>query len=55
MKDADHYHFGPLEYGTIRCILILENYVCPLIGFNSNSDDVRFFFKETLDFSQNLS
>ena len=56
MKDADHHHLGPLKYGTIRYILILESYTCPLIGFNSKADDVRFFYvKETLDFSQNLS
>ena len=46
MKDADHHHLEPLEYVTTKYILILENYVCPLIGFNSKADDVLFFLKK---------
>ena len=54
MKDANHHHLGPLEYGTIRYILILKSYVCLLIGLNSKTDDVRIFLKRNFRFWSQL-
>ena len=54
MKDANHHHLGPLEYGTIRYILILKSYVCLLIGLNSKTDDVRIFLKRDFRFWSQL-
>ena len=54
MKDANHHQLGPLEYGTIRYILILKSYVCLLIGLNSKTDDVRIFLKRDFRFWSQL-
>ena len=54
MKDANHHHLGPLEYGTIRYILILESYVCLPIGLNNKTVDVRVCLKKDFRFWSQL-
>ena len=54
MKDTSHRHLGPLEYGTIRYILILEKYVSLLIGLNNKTDDICTFFKRDFRFWSEL-
>ena len=48
MKNANHHNLGPLEYSTTRYILILESYVCLLIGLINKTEDVGIFFLKRL-------